>query len=479
MKTIRSKMMMLSILIWIIMAIIWLSMSLYNQSTVEKYNEILQRYMQMNQASQLSQQTLTSLNKFRMAPTLESLNQYTSTNSSLLRTKSDLNWLRNMSNTMQLDNLQHMLESQSEAMDLAVRFQKDNDEENAAKQFDEATNISKYISDATLTLISGEQNTYDAFYRNIIKRSDDIKKMGLWILALVSLVLLLFSYRFVNSVTQPLLKLTQSARELSRGNFKNPIEINNNDEMTFLAKTLDSMRMKIGNLIDDIQSKAQLEYDLHKHKLMLKESELKSLQSQINPHFLFNTLNMLSKEAYLAGAGKTSELISSVAGMLRYNLRKLDSKVSLKDELEVLEEYLTIQKARFGDRLNIVKVIDEQALDIELPILILQPLAENAFIYAIEPAEDGGTLTFRVKNEMDYVIVQVQDTGPGMESEQINRLLSQPEHSSYKGHSTGIGIWNVIHRLQLFYGVEEIIHIESQIGIGTCITLKLPRGALK
>ncbi|UKS28902.1 histidine kinase [Paenibacillus sp. HWE-109] len=476
MKTIRSKMMMLSILIWIIMAIIWLSMSIYNQRTVEKYNEILQRYMQMNQASQLSQQSLTSLNKVRMSPTLESLNQYDSANKALLRTKSDLNWLRNLSNRLPLDNLQHMLESQSEAMDLAVRFQKDNDEENAAKAFDEATHISKYISDATLTLISGEQNTYDAFYRNIIKRSDDIKKMGFWTLALVSLLLLLFSYRFVNSVTQPLLRLTQAARELSRGNFKNPIVINNNDEMTFLAKTLDSMRLKIGTLIDDIQSKAQLEYDLHKHKLMLKESELKSLQSQINPHFLFNTLNMLSKEAYLAGAGKTSELISSVAGMLRYNLRKLDSKVSLKDELEVLDEYLTIQKARFGDRLRVVKEIDDQALYIELPILILQPLAENAFIYAIEPAEEGGTLTFRVKDQGDCVIVQIQDTGQGMEPEQLKRLLTQPENANYKGHSTGIGIWNVIHRLQLFYGVEDIIEIGSQIGMGTCITLRLPRG---
>lgn len=478
MKTIRSKMMMLSILIWVIMAIIWLSMSIYNQRTVEKYNQILQRYMQMNQASQLSQQTLTTLNKYRMSPSLDNLNQYNNDNNSLLRTKTDMNWLRNLSNSMLLDNLQNMLESQSEAMDLAVRFQKDNDEENSAKQFDEASNISKYISETTLSLISGEQNTYDAFYRKIIKRSDDIKKMGLWTLALVSLLLLLFSYRFVNSVTQPLLKLTLSARELSRGNFKNPIEVGNNDEIAFLAITLDSMRLRIGNLIDDIQSKAQLEYDLHRHKLMLKESELKSLQSQINPHFLFNTLNMLSKEAYLAGAGKTSELISSVAGMLRYNLRKLDSRVSLRDELEVLEEYLTIQKARFGDRLRVVREIDEGALNIELPILILQPLAENAFIYAIEPAEEGGTLTIRVKHTETHVIVQVQDTGQGMDEEQLQRLLSRTENLEYKGHSTGIGIWNVIHRLQLFYGVEEIIEIESHIGAGTCISLKLPRGQM-
>lgn len=476
MKTIRSKMMLLSILIWIIMALIWLSMSAFNQKTVEQYNQILQRYLLMNQASQQSQQTLTSLNNYRITPTEANLKRYEDDNNTLFHTKSELSWLRNPDNEMQLDNFQNMIESQSEAMDLVVRFQKDNDEDSVAKKFDEASNVSKYISEMTLTLISGEQKTYDTFYRKIIKRSNDLFRMGFWTLALVSLLLLLFSFRFVNSVTQPILKLTQSARELSRGNFQKPIEISNNDDMAFLARTLDNMRLNIGNLFDEIQSKAQLEYDLHKHKLMLKESELKSLQSQINPHFLFNTLNMLSKEAFLAGADKTSELISSVAGMLRYNLRRMDSRVSLRDEVNVLEEYLAIQKARFEDRMHVVREIDEEALNIEVPILILQPLAENVFIYAIEPSEDGGTLTLRVKNEPEHVIVQVEDTGQGMSEEQIEKLLSEADSSAYKGHSTGIGIRNVLHRLQLFYGVDDIIAIESKLGAGTCITLKLPRG---
>ncbi|MBP3967170.1 two-component sensor histidine kinase, partial [Paenibacillus sp. DLE-14] len=203
MNTIRNKMMLLSILIWIIMAVIWLSMNLFNQRTVEKYNEILQRYLLMNQASEQSQQALTSLNNYRISLSQESLQQYFDDSNKLLHTKSELNWLRNANNAMLLDNFQHMLESQAEAMGLAVRFQKDNNEDEVAKKFDEASNISKYISEATLTLISGEQKTYNAFYRKIIKRSDDLLKMGFWTLALVSLMLLIFSFRFVNSVTQP------------------------------------------------------------------------------------------------------------------------------------------------------------------------------------------------------------------------------------------------------------------------------------
>ncbi|MBM7563432.1 sensor histidine kinase [Paenibacillus sacheonensis] len=475
MKTIRSKMMMLSIIIWIIMAFIWISMSIFNQRTVEKYNDILQRYLLMNQASELSRQALTTLNTYRMSPTEDNLRKYVEDGNRLLRMKMDMNLLRNPNNEMQLVDFQHMVDSQSQAMNLAVRFQRDHDDEAVAEQFDEASNISGYISEAALSLIGSEQHTYDNFYRQIIERSNEIKKMGFWTLAFVSLLLLLFSYRFVNSVTRPILKLTQSARELSRGNFQKPIVISNNDDMSFLAKTLDNMRLSIGSLFDEVQSKAQLEYDLHKHKLMLKESELKSLQSQINPHFLFNTLNMLSKEAYLAGADKTSELISSVAGMLRYNLRRMDSRVSLRDEINVVEEYLTIQQARFGSRVIVVREIDEAALDLEVPILILQPLVENAFIYAIEPSEDGGVLTLRVVNGDEYVRVQVMDDGPGMTSEKLAGLMSDAESADYKGHSTGLGIRNVRDRLQLFYGEEDLIAIDAPIGEGTSITIKLPR----
>ncbi|SFI31387.1 Histidine kinase-, DNA gyrase B-, and HSP90-like ATPase [Paenibacillus sp. UNC496MF] len=477
MKTIRNKMMMLSLIIWIIMAFIWISMSIFNQRTVEKYNGILQRYLLMNQASELSRQALTSLNEYRISPTEDRLRRYVADNNQLLRTKLDMRALRNANNGMLLDNFQNMVESQSEAMDLAVRFQREHDEEAVSAQFDEASNISAYIAETTLTLISGEQRTYDAFYRQIIRRSDEIKTLGFWALAFVSVLLLLFSYRFVSGVTRPILKLTQSARELSRGNFQNPIVVHQNDDMAFLAKTLDSMRLNIGSLFDEIQSKAQLEYDLHKHKLMLKESELKSLQSQINPHFLFNTLNMLSKEAYLAGAGKTSELISSVAGMLRYNLRRMDSRVTLREEIDVLEEYLAIQQARFGDRVRVVREIDEAALDVEVPILILQPLVENAFIYAIEPSEDGGTLTLRVRGEAGRVIVEVRDDGPGMAPEKLGGLLADPDPAERRGHATGIGLRNVLDRLQLFFGAENLLAIDSAIGAGTRITLTLPREA--
>ena len=140
-----------------------------------------------------------------------------------------------------------------------------------------------------------------------------------------------------------------------------------NDEIAFLAKTFDEMRININDLIVEIQQKAQLEHELQQSKLLLKESQFKSLQSQINPHFLFNTLNTLSKKAYLDGAEETSDLIVSVAGLLRYNLKRIDRSVTLFEEVVVLNQYMEIQKARFTDRLQFKSDIDESCLHVKIP----------------------------------------------------------------------------------------------------------------
>src|SRR5690606_32361593 len=174
------------------------------------------------------------------------------------------------------------------------------------------------------------------------------------------------------------------------------IKVDYNDEISFLALTFDRMRININNLIIEIQEKAQLERELQQNKLLLQESQLLGLQSQINPHFLFNTLNILSKKAYLEGAEETSDLLVSVAGLLRYNLKRLDRQVTLYEVLIVLKQYIEIQQARFTDRLNVHMEVDESCLNVKIPGLTLQPIIENAVIHAIEPEEDGGHIWFRV-----------------------------------------------------------------------------------
>lgn len=478
MNTIYKKIILLCMIIWMIMAVIWLLISYYNQKTIEKYNEILQKYLLMNQITQLSESSKTTLNQYTVDPSERHLNEYLYTIRDMRLMKQQLYSLENINNYITLINYENMIDSQIEEMELAVSQVQSKRIELAASHFDEVTKISKYISESTLSLLSRELITYNEFYRKVIQQSNDLKKLGFWMLAMASCILLFFSYRIATSITRPILALTMAAQDISRGNFDKNIEIYTNDEISFLARTLNRMRINLKNLILEMQNKAQVELDLQEHKLLLKESELKMLQSQINPHFLFNTLNTLSKKAYLEGASETSDLISSVSELLRYNLRKLDVSVTLNDEIRRLEEYLRIQKARFMERVQYTLHIDEACLNFKIPSLTLQPFVENAFIHAIEPSEDGGNITIHVKDQEEHVVIKIEDNGGGMSKERMQFILSGESSEipdKPKDHSTGIGIHNVIRRLQLFYGIQDVMEITAVPGEGTCVKLLLPK----
>ncbi|WP_019414468.1 sensor histidine kinase [Paenisporosarcina sp. TG20] len=474
MNTIQKKIWMLASVVLLIMLSIWLAFTYYNQKTQNQYNDILQRYLIMNEVTSASQQVITDLNNYLLNPSLANFEQINMSQEEIRYAKHEVYNLINVENEFALTNYINLIDSFIETTNRSLKFQSEEEVEASTKEFSEATRISKYISEMTLTVIDTELKTYDRFYREIIEQSDEFKKLGIWLLLLIIVFLLLLTYWFSLTITRPVQQLTKAANELSKGRFDRPIKVESNDEISFLAKTFDQMRININNLISEIQQKAQLEHELQQNKLLLQESQLRSLQSQINPHFLFNTLNTLSKKAYLEGAEETSDLLVSVAGLLRYNLKRLDRSVTIHEEVVVLQQYMEIQKARFTDRLDFHLYIDESCLHIEIPGLTLQPIIENAVIHAIEPKEDGGSIWFRVLDEIDSVTIEIEDDGVGMSKDKVTQILEERLVEA-EGHSTGIGFSNVVKRLRLFYGFEDIIQIDSTEGHGTKVVLKIPK----
>ena len=474
MNRIQKKIWMLATVVLFIMAAIWIALTYYNQKTQNQYNDILQRYLYMNEVTSSSQHMITDLNNYLLSPTQANRNQLNQSKEKIRQAKSEIFVLRNTENDFALTNYVNLIESLIETTDRSLMYQSEKETEASAKEFTEATRISKYISETTLTLLNTELKTYDLFYRSIIKQSVELNKLGIWLLLLISFLLLLITYWFSLSITRPVLQLTQAANELSKGRFDLQIKVESNDEISFLAKTFDRMRININNLISDIHETAQLEYELQQNKLLLKESQLRSLQNQINPHFLYNTLNTLSKKAYLEGSEETSDLLVSVAGLLRYNLKRIDRSVTLSEEVKVLELYMEIQKARFTERLQFHMEIDETCLQVQIPGLTLQPIVENAVIHAVEPEEEGGVIRFRIFDGNDYVIIEIEDEGPGMDEKTIKEILEE-KYDHTEGHSTGIGFSNVVKRLRLFYSCEGVIDIESGKGCGTKVVLKIPK----
>ncbi len=473
MTSIQKKILTLTTVVLVIMSAIWIALTYYNHKTHKQYNDILQRYLSMNEVTKASQQLVTDLNNYTIDPTQESLVQLTASKEHVQQAKYGVHHLRNTENDFTLTNYMNLIDSLVETTDRSIMFQSENDTEAAAQEFAEATRITTYISEMTLTLIDTELNTFDRFYRGIIEQSGEVIKLGIWILLLITCLLILVTYWFSLSITRPVFQLTKAANELSKGNFDQQVKVETNDEIAFLARTFDRMRININNLISEIKQKAALERELQESKLLLQESQFRSLQSQINPHFLFNTLNTLSKKAYLEGSEETSDLLVSVAGILRYNLKQQDRSVTLHDEIQVLKQYMDIQKARFTDRLQLHMDIDESSLDLKIPALTLQPIIENAVIHAVEPKEDGGNIWFRVKKEANQVLIEIEDDGMGMSEQKIQQILNEESPPPTEGHSTGIGFSNVVKRLRLFYGYDDVLDIKGIQGQGTKVILRI------
>ncbi|RTR32274.1 sensor histidine kinase [Robertmurraya yapensis] len=472
MTSIQKKILILTSVILAIMVTIWIALTYYNYKTQNQYNDILQRYISLNEVTSASQQVITDLNNYMLTPSAGHLRQLNLSKGKIQEAKYEIFPLRNEENDFALTNYINLIDSLLETTDRLIMFISGKDMEAAAIEFSEATRISNYIAEMKLTILDTELKTYDRFYRNIIVQSEELIKLGVWLILLITFILLFISYWFSLSITRPVYKLTQAANELSKGKFDIQIDVESNDEISFLAKTFDRMRININNLISEIKQKAQLEHELQQNKLLLQESQFRSLQSQINPHFLFNTLNTLSKKAYLEGSEETSDLLVSVASLLRYNLKRIDRAVTLAEEVAVLRQYMDIQKARFTQRLKFFIEIDESCLDLKIPALTLQPIIENAVIHAVEPKEEGGTIWFRIFNQAEWITLEIEDDGTGMPKEKIEQILNERTVQT-EGHSTGIGFSNVVKRLRLFYGYEDVLLIESTEGKGTKVIIKI------
>ncbi|MFC3746662.1 sensor histidine kinase [Paenibacillus sp. GCM10012306] len=475
MISIQRKIWTLVAVIIFFMAAIWIALTYYNQKTQDQYNHILQRYLRMNEVTTASQKTIAALYNFLKDPSPSNRQQLHWSEEQLRSAKDSISILKNNENAFTLMNYINLIDSLLETADRSVLFQTEKETEDSSNAFSEATRISNYISEMTLSLLNSELKTYDRFYRGIIEQSTELKKLGIWLLLSITFFLLLFTYWFSLGITRPVLKLTQAAKELSRGRFDLKVEVSSRDEIAFLARMFEQMRVNINNLFQEIKDKAQLEKELQQSKLLLQESQLRSLQSQINPHFLFNMLDTISKKAYLEGSEEISDLLVSIAGLLRYNLKRLDRSVTLYEEVKVFKQYMEIQSARFTDRLRLIVDIEEDCLHIQIPALTLQPIVENAVIHAIEPSEDGGIINFVIRDEGERVKIVISDDGPGMAEHKIKQILEEEPSPENEGHSTGIGFSNVVRRLRLFYGLENVIDIDSRLNEGTKVILRIPK----
>ena len=203
------------------------------------------------------------------------------------------------------------------------------------------------------------------------------------------------------------------------------------------------------------------------------DAEIRALQAQINPHFLFNTLNTLSTMALLEGAGKTHQMLLSLSDLMRYSLRRSQGLVTLEEETAHVKVYLQIQQVTMGDRLKMRLDVPAELGGLGIPLLTLQPLVENAVIHGLEGKVEGGTVAIAGYLEEGGAVVEVRDDGCGMESDLAERLLLG-EIRPHTGHTAGLGLSNVHQRLQYHFGPDFGLSLDSRPGRGTTVRVHLP-----
>ncbi|MED4123306.1 sensor histidine kinase [Halalkalibacterium halodurans] len=473
---IRIRTKLLAYFLVLLVILIAVSYFLYasNQRTLYQYNESFERFLVLNDISQTTNQIYETLNQYVTEETPDLFEEYSEQRSKLITIQQQIEKLiRNERNAVHLKNYDHMVTSFLEKTEQAAEGFDEQRIDAYPFYLDESQQIAQYIREMTLTLIDDELTNYQQFYNSMLQKHSYTTQLAISIFVSILVLSSFFAIWLSDGITKPISRLTNAAYEISSGQLDGKdVKVSSNDELAFLTETFNDMRQNISGLVKEMEETSRLNQ-------LLKEMELRSLQSQINPHFLFNTLNVILKMSYIEQAEKTGKLIASVSSLLRYNLGSLDRTTTVDDEANMLQEYFHILKARFGDWISLSLNVDDEARPYLIPCLTLQPLVENAFIHGVEQMESGAAIDVTIQKVGDSLTISISDNGAGMDEATRKELLSskeedQTEKRASGGHSTGIGMRNVMRRLEIFYQKTELLTIESSLGEGTTVSLLLP-----
>ena len=299
-------------------------------------------------------------------------------------------------------------------------------------------------------------------YSQIYKAAQTNRNLSIFIGGIFLFVSVILVVVLSNEITKPLKKLSKKMKKFSEGYFDVEAEVKGRDEIAQLSKQFNLMVTNTNELINE----------KYKAKLIEKNAILKAMEAEVNPHFLYNALQAISTKALKSGVTDISDMVDALAITFRYCINGGEI-VNLSEEIRYVENYLVLQKARFGHRLQVVYELDEAALEIEIPKLSIQALVDNAIKHALEKISEVITINIKVYLDNNNAVIIVKDNGPGMEKAKLEEILdSFNEEWEENKH---IGIKNLYLRLQLIFGEKAAMNIKSD-EMGTEVTIFIPMG---
>lgn len=467
---IRKTMLMTGIVLFLIMVL----SNFFNYSTRISYNRVLDGYDTLHAYYEHVGSASDYVKSYLSTDSEETLRQYhdmmeaAHRDGELLRSNTGLN------ESWRYDLLENMLVSFEQVVD------------NVLVLYQNSNGSGEYRTNYDMFIVSGDliADTSSDYYSLITaSMSDHRDTMEMlqnltWISFIIAFVLVIFWFiyydRSVNHMLgRPLEEILRNIEQIRQGKYDLKDISSSSLEITQLCEALEDMAHSVSQNIETMQERDRLEKllleqeneNLKKDEL-LAQSELKMLQNQINPHFLFNTLNMIYRMSLKEGADDAADMLMKTSQLLRYGLDNQKRISSLGNEIEMIGKYIEIQKKRLGKRVRFILEYgdgQEQISNISMPGMILQPLVENALQHGLHDVTENGEVVISIQQQDNVITISVSDNGKGMKPQDLEELILNDYQM--KG-GTHLGLYNVIRRLEMYFHDQIQISLHSDEGCG-------------
>jgi len=301
-------------------------------------------------------------------------------------------------------------------------------------------------------------------YDELFQVVANVKRFVTIIFPIILVLTIVLSFRYARRLTRPIESLNAKMKSIQMGRFDIAATLEDEqypmDETGQMHRNFRIMVQRINDLINENYLK----------QLAIKESEYKALQAQINPHFLYNTLESINWHAKIAGQPHISRMVESLAYLMRHSINQQEPLVTLGEEMTFISHYITIQKVRFEERLDFRMDIPEELRSCVVPKLVLQPLVENAIQYGLERIIGTCSIRISASRREHMLVIEVHDNGPGIDQKAIELIFA----GKLRTRKTGLGIRNIHERIRLMFGEEYGLQIESKPGEGTTVRIRVP-----
>lgn len=483
-KSIQTKLMALMALILAVALSVNLFIFIQINAMVEKIDSVFSSNVTiatLTDTLELAEESVYEYLNTKSSVALENYYRYEQDYRELISQLNDQNV--DSSTRMLEKNIRNMSETYLEKTGETLQAKRGRNVERYKAAYEEENRLYKYINSYIyeLNCLQFQQNSEN--YQVLLASMRVLELFSVAIMALIFGLCLWMAVMVIRDMVRPLSCLAQAAHRVAEGDFEVELgPVTAQDEVGIVTNAfvqmVASIREYIARVKDSMEKEARMKERELSMEAHLKEAQLRYLQAQINPHFLFNSLNAGAQLAVLEDAEQTGVFMERMADFFRYNVKKMAADATLAEEITAVDNYIYILNVRYAGDITYEKQIQAPIENVRMPSMILQPIVENAVQHGIHDRMEEGRIVLAVEEEEGQLRITVTDSGAGMTGQEIRAVMDGTiRQTREEGNSTGIGLDNVMSRLKLYYNRENLLSIHSEgKGRGTEVTILLPTG---